>query len=165
MAIDGEGDPAMAQFRVLLVLLAALCTAATACVSDQANAFNQQKETRLSKAAGVSRFRIVCVKDLWERTRAGEWPQGDLEGKATPTPDGLVTVELTGPQLVDYIERLAFKGFQQGRPSGDPLAVRMYNALGPVIDQIQPGAPPATVPEVRVDDPVASPSITATSSG
>ncbi len=146
----------MARIPLWCALVAIVLTMTTACVSDQEKAQAAQHQARLGKAAGVTLIRIVCVKDLWQRTSENSVMDSkpDATGKATPMPNGLVTVELTGPQLVDYLERLYHDGFKTS--SRDPLAIRMYNGLGPVVDKIQPGAPPGEVPEVRIDDSVGS---------
>jgi hypothetical protein len=115
----------------------------------------EEHESRLRKAAGLTTFQIVCVKDLWERTSIGGSNDPEIKAaKVTPGPGSLVTVSLTGPQLVDYLRILGSDAFPKGGGPADPLSLRMYNAIAPVVDKVKEGAPPGQVPEVRVDDPV-----------
>lgn len=119
-----------------------------------------QQRDRERKAAGVSTFRIVCSRDLWNRTgmeKTDGINGSPVPAKITQRPDGLVTVELTGPNLVDLLEYLdahAHPGWWDGVDL-DPLALRMYNAIAPRVDAIQPtpmaGEP---VPEVVINDSV-----------
>ncbi|MFD1935588.1 MULTISPECIES: hypothetical protein [Nonomuraea] len=148
---------AFSGMRGVLLVAALLGTVLAGCGGGQAGkpTPREQHETRLSKAAGVTTLRIVCVRDLWERTSRVGFLSGDpeIKAKVTPAPGGLVTVELTGPQLVDYLRILWKRGPLYSDP--DPLSIRVYNGIAPVIDQIQAGGVPAgTVPEVRIDDPV-----------
>jgi hypothetical protein len=121
-----------------------------------------QHDRRLRKAARVVAFRIHCVKDLWDHTSApspGSDDDSDQINAKVSAPDarGLVTVELTGPQLVVYFRRLDYNAYPFLARS-DPLAYRMYSAIAPVIDKIQAAKPDGTVPEVTVDDaPAATP--------
>ncbi|WP_031171831.1 hypothetical protein [Streptosporangium roseum] len=113
-----------------------------------------QHDERLRKAAGVTAFRITCTKDMWERTR--QTTTSTVEGKVTPTSKaGVVTVELTGPQLVDYLTKLKHLAFPNLGGSGDPLARRMYDALAPQVDKIRPGSAGGPVPQIVLDDVVA----------
>lgn len=159
----------MKQARVLRAIVATLFLIATvACGAGQVDPRTAQHEARVKKAAGVASFRIVCVKDLWERTSDKGFADGgpSVTGKVTSMPNDMVAVDLSGPQLVDYLERLHYDGFFGS--SDDPLSIRMYNGIAPVVDKIQPGAPGGEVPEVRIDDPVGSatstPAATPTSS-
>lgn len=114
---------------------------------------------RERKAAGLSAFRIVCSPDLWEETGgrdgAGKEPVGTIPAKITKRPDGLVTVELSGPKLVDllrYLDKNAHPGWHHSTEP-DPLAIRMYDAIVPVLDAVtstpKADAPP---PEITIDD-------------
>jgi hypothetical protein len=125
-----------------------------------------QQGARERKAAGVVLFRIHCSKDLWEQTGAtGNDRFGSIPAKITNDANGLVTVELSGPNLVTLLEKLDFNA-HGGEGNHNPLSARMYNAIAPRVDAIQatprPGAP---IPEVIIDDnvggtsgPVVSPS-------
>ncbi|MER5619020.1 hypothetical protein [Streptomyces sp. NPDC002215] len=69
---------------------------------------------------------------------------------------GLVEVTLTGSQLVDYLKQLNedMSGGLLGNDSVEPMSRRMYEALAPVVDQIQKNAPLTKVPAAIVDDAV-----------
>jgi hypothetical protein len=117
-------------------------------------------EERLEKAAGLTAFRITCHEHLWNRTGVEAWGGDEaVGGKITKRPLSVITVELSGPQLVDLLEKLAHFGWGVGEPYGSthntPEARRMYRAIAPVIDRIKQipraGDP---VPEVVVDDMV-----------
>uniref|UniRef100_UPI003F499D75 hypothetical protein n=1 Tax=Streptosporangium sp. CA-256172 TaxID=3240076 RepID=UPI003F499D75 len=113
-----------------------------------------EHDERLRKAAGVTVFRITCTKDMWERTRR----LGDsaVEGKVTSAGKaGVMTVELSGPQLVDYLKTLDHYAFPQMGGKGDPLSRRMYEALAPQIDKIKPGTAGGLAPQVVLDDVIA----------
>ncbi|MFJ2172631.1 hypothetical protein ACIOHE_06935 [Streptomyces sp. NPDC087851] len=62
---------------------------------------------------------------------------------------GLVTVTLTGVQLVEYLRRFddyeAHGGLSAEEDNG-PMARRMYDALAPVVDRIKPGQTPVEAP-------------------
>ncbi|GAB3161010.1 hypothetical protein GCM10027161_69700 [Microbispora hainanensis] len=139
--------------------MAVVVTTTVACSTDTP----PQHKDRLRKAAGVVAFRIVCVKDLWERTSKAKYGDEEtINAKVTPGSDGTVTVQLTGPQLVDYLSMLEDRAYNDnpaGDPvQGDPLAYRMYNAIAPVIDKIQTApAPGQPIPEVRVDYGIGTP--------
>lgn len=126
--------------------------------------YPSQHDERLRKAAGVVTFRIKCSKDLWERTRdAGSTTE--VKAKAVKDiGDGMASVELSGPQLVDYLKVLSDDSFGWDSPS-NPLAERMYNAIAPEVDKIRgPLKPGDPVPEVTLNDaavPAPSPSAAA----
>lgn len=117
--------------------------------------YPDQHDERLRKAAGVTAFRITCTKDMWERTRAVYAVAADGKVVAA-SKSGVVTVELTGPELVDYLNALAKRAFPSLEGDSDPLARRMYDALAPQVDKIKPGSVGAPVPQVVLDDAVVS---------
>lgn len=150
---------------VVVVALAAACGVQSP---------EEQKE-RERKAAGLSAFRIVCVQDLWDRTGGkdgrGETQAGTIPARISKRDDGLVTVELTGPNMVDLLRYLDAEAHPGGWPKKpDPLAIRMYEAIAPRIDAIK-ATPKADEPppEVTIDDSVGagtpSPTTTPSSSG
>ncbi|MFJ5305594.1 hypothetical protein [Streptomyces sp. NPDC088350] len=111
-------------------------------------------EKRLLKAAGVTRFRIVCAKDIWEATK----PYDALDNVTVVRHKGKVyTFELTGTELVQYLrelERDAYNPWFKG--PNTPEATRMYTTISPVVDTISPTpGPGAGVPQVTLDDAVA----------
>ncbi len=108
----------------------------------------------------------MCNERTWERTidsltynRPEDLKKIEptaLEGEAGER--GLVEVRLNGPQLVEYLHRLnraAHPGKWEGTP--DPMAQRMYAALTPVVDSIDPTAVSAEIPQVSVDDLIGVP--------
>lgn len=138
-------------------IVAAALLALAACTN-----YPDQHEPRLRKAAGVVTFRINCSKDLWERTRRAGY-DGEVKAKAVKDiGNGMASVELSGPQLVDYLDVLSDDAF--GWHGRDPLSERMYNAIAPVVDKIR-GPLTATdpVPEVTLNDVVAPASSSAVS--
>src|SRR5690606_3539275 len=108
---------------------------------------------RENKAAAVPLFRLHMAKDLWDRTSNApgkekiENPHNLVEG-----PGGMATVELTGPQMVDYLRKLDYNSHNPVLGDDRPLARAVYNAAAAVIDRIEvPPAPGAAVPEIVVD--------------
>jgi hypothetical protein len=134
---------------------------ATGCATDSP----RQQTARERKAAGVVLFRIHCSKDLWTRAGSnGTMGGGGIPAKVTDQPGGLVTVELSGPHLVDLLKKLdsdAHGGWGQH----DPTAIRMYDAIAPRVDAIQPNTQAGTpVPEVTINDTAGAPSTPAATS-
>ncbi|GIH25131.1 hypothetical protein Aph01nite_34410 [Acrocarpospora phusangensis] len=140
--------------RLARRILQALALAILAISLAGCGSYPEQHDERLRKAAGVVTFRITCAKDLWERTSK---QPGFVEVKAksvkdTGVGDSTVVVELSGAQLVDYLELLADWSFSSAR-SSDPLSERMYNAIAPVVDKISgPLSPGSEPPSVVVND-------------
>ncbi|MFE7515752.1 hypothetical protein ACFU8I_31670 [Streptomyces sp. NPDC057540] len=126
-----------------------------------------QQSARLDKAAGLAQFKITCTLDMWDRTRESgrDSPSDDTFVKVKPRKlggaqgeRGLVEVTLTGPQLVEYLRKLDYDahGGLNRDWDDEPLARRMYNAIAPVVDRIQPGRPPTNIPSTVVDDTAAA---------
>ncbi|QHZ00084.1 hypothetical protein SSPS47_33850 [Streptomyces sp. S4.7] len=110
-----------------------------------------------------------CTQDLWDETRDSSRDRTDSTKFDEVKPRklggeqgvrGLVTVTLTGPQLVEYLRKLdhdAHPGrLNTEHKNNGPLARRMYNALAPVVDGVKPGQTPAVVPQAVVDDAAVS---------
>lgn len=119
----------------------------------------KQQPERLRKAAGVTAFRIRCTKDLWDRTGGHKDSFGDnfrapVKAQVTDQGNGVIVVQLNGPQLVDLLKKLDYKAHRfDGQ--GDPLAQRMYDAIAPTVDTIQATpAAGAQPPQVVIDDAV-----------
>jgi hypothetical protein len=141
-----------------MVVRAAVITVAVLTLGACAVESPRLQEERQRKAAGISKFRLTCTQDLWERTggdrAAGQGTASSIPAKTTKRADGLVTFELTGPNLVDllkYLDRKAHPGRWMGR--SDAFAARMYNAIAPRVDAVRP-TPRAdnVIPEVVIDD-------------
>ena len=96
------------------------------------------------------------TKDLWTRTNSD---QSAAPGRSvskpknlTEDPNGMVTIELSGPQMVDYLQILDYNA-HDGASAHDPsLAGAVYTAVAPVVDKIQASpAPGAPEPEIIID--------------
>lgn len=112
-----------------------------------------EHEERLLKAAGVTRFRITCTKDIWEATK----PVNVLDDVTVVSRKGKVyTYELTGTELVAYLEKLNHEGHDAWLgASHTEEAIRMYDTIGPMVDSIRPTpGPGAEIPQVTLDDAV-----------
>lgn len=115
-----------------------------------------EQGARERKAAGVRLFRIHCTRDLWNRTGGQTDDSGQpVSGKIADEHNGLVTVDLTGPNLVDLLRKLDYRA-HGGNGNHDPLAIRMYNAIAPEVDKIQSSGalPGGGMPEVTINDSV-----------
>lgn len=117
-----------------------------------------QQAERESKAAAVPLFKLHMTKELWERTNSAE-SEGKIENpkKLTEEKDGMVTVELTGPQMTDYLIILNYNAHGGVSAKDAPLATAVYDASAAVIDQIEsPPAPNAPAPVITVHAAVAT---------
>lgn len=153
------------HWPVLAVLLALL--ALTAGCDKVATQSPPEQSDRMMKASGVAEFHIICPERLWERTNDSQRTGKNYEDlkEVEPIPiegedgeRGLVEIRLNGPQLVQYLQHLdynAHPGSWNRNP--DPLSVRMYQALAPVVDAIDPAATAAEIPVATVDDTVGVP--------
>jgi hypothetical protein len=98
-------------------------------------AMNSPKEQaeRERKAASVQVFKLHMTKDLWTRINVGNNNSTKIVGKPkslTDDPNGMVTIELTGPQLVDYLQSLDYNA-HGGLEAKDPsLAAAVYDTFG-----------------------------------
>lgn len=112
---------------------------------------------RERKAAGLAHFILVCPPDLWDRTGGTDhWP-GEMKIPATivKRPDGLISVDISGPNLVDLLkalDRYAHPGWGAADP--DPLAVRLYDAIAPVLDRVGTPAAGSATPTTTINDEV-----------
>ncbi|MFJ6610015.1 hypothetical protein ACIQPT_07005 [Streptomyces sp. NPDC091289] len=106
------------------------------------------------KAAGATKFRITCAKDLWETTKAFK----GMDDVTVVSRQGKVyTYELTGNELVAYLKELNDNGHNAGWSSDDypEQAIRMYDAIAPVVDALSPTLRrDAVIPKVTLDDVV-----------
>ena len=134
------------------ISIGALAFAVTACTSSP-----KQQGDREKKAAGVPSFKLHMTKDLWNRTnitRGGH--QVDKPLSLTDEAAGMVTIELTGPQMVDYIRTLDFNAHGGDGATDTALAANVYDAIAPVLDKIQTNpAPGTTEPEISINGAVA----------
>ncbi|MFE4540217.1 hypothetical protein ACFRKB_34990 [Streptomyces scopuliridis] len=150
------------------VVLASALSLTTAC-GGMLTQSPPEHASRLDKAAGVARFEITCTRDMWDETRdsmrgdSGSTTFDEVKPRKLGGEQGargLVTVTLTGPQLVEYLRKLDYEahpGHMTNASDDDgPLARRMYNALAPVVDRIKPGQMPAEIPQAVVDDAAVS---------
>jgi hypothetical protein len=128
------------------VAVAAAIVSAATCTGCGVTHTPPQEAERTLKAAGVPVFEIFCSRDLWDETK------GVTDSlSVSPQPDGLVEVQLSGPDMVDYLAQLD-QNAHGGMGSYDPKSIAMYDAVAPVIDQIQPGtAKTISAPQIVVD--------------
>jgi hypothetical protein len=131
------------------VLLAALMALAiSGCTSSPA-----EQGERESKAAAVPVFRLHMTKDLRERTKG---PEGAVRTVEKPKSlkeegNGMLAIELTGPQMVDYLQTLDYNAHGGFSARDASLAAAVYNAAATVIDRIEsPPAPDGPAPETTV---------------
>jgi hypothetical protein len=115
----------------------------------------KRKRERLVKASGIARIDLVCAPYTWQeiQVRCAKW-FGDVafpkDGHAA-TAEGLLRVELTGPQLAQLMERMAGATALVGMESaaGKALCRRVYDAAAAVVDDIDvnaaDGKPPRPV--------------------
>ncbi|MFD0361234.1 hypothetical protein ACFQZZ_07210 [Nocardia sp. GCM10030253] len=118
----------------------------------------KEQGDRERKAASVQVFKLHMTKDLWTRTNSGGSPKKNLDKpkSLTEDPSGMVTIELTGPQMVDYLQILDYNAHGGASARDEPLAATVYDAVTPVVDQIRtPPVPGAPAPEVTIHAAVA----------
>lgn len=116
----------------------------------------EQQADRERKAASVVVFKLHMTKDLWDRTNsANSMRKADSVSQPknlTEGPDGTVTVELTGPQMVDYLQILDHNAHGGNNPKDAPLAAAVYDAIAPVVDTIESPLPAtAPAPEITIN--------------
>lgn len=116
----------------------------------------EQQTDRERKAASVVVFKLHMNKDLWDRTNSANSLKKaksiSQPKNLTEEPNGTVTVELTGPQMVDYLQILDHNAHGGNNPKDAPLAVAVYDAIVPVVDTIESPLPPtAPVPEITIN--------------
>lgn len=122
----------------------------------------EQQADRERKAASVVVFKLHMNKDLWDRTNsANSIKKAKSIGQPkniTEEPNGTVTVELTGPQMVDYLQILDHNAHGGINPKDSSLAVAVYDAIAPVVDTIETPLPPgAPAPEITINAGTSSP--------
>ncbi|MFG3525036.1 hypothetical protein ACGF5S_32595 [Nocardia nova] len=119
----------------------------SACTSSPAEQADRER-----KAASVQVFRLHMTKDLWDRTHTGNNHSVDKPLRMTDEANGTVAIDLTGPQLVDYLQALDYNAHGGIGATDAPLAKSVYDAVAPVVDRIQTNpAPNAPIPEVTID--------------
>jgi hypothetical protein len=129
-------------------------------------------QQRISRAAGVASVQLVCHRDTWlfikRWTNQNQW--GDWAGYYNTVTDrdhGLAAIHLSGPQLIDVLTSMAWVGAIHGtKPLGastpritdQAIARRVYDAIGAIVDQIDPDAPKDHhIPPIVIDDRAAPP--------
>ncbi|MEU3015581.1 hypothetical protein [Nocardia asteroides] len=116
----------------------------------------EQQADRERKAASVVVFKLHMNKDLWDRTKAAAGfrmtKSIDQPKNLTEEPNGTVTVELTGPQMVDYLQILDHNAHGGNNPQDASLATAVYDAIAPVVDTIESPLPAtAPAPEITIN--------------
>ncbi len=105
---------------------------------------------RERKAASVPAFKLHMTQDLWERTNTRNNVKRVPEPKkVTELPGGMVTVELTGPQMVDYLQGLDYNAHGGDQAKDESLAAAVYDTVAPVLDRIE-SPPPAGAPAPEI---------------
>lgn len=137
----------------------ALALALTGCTDTPA-----EHDDRLAKASGTASVTIVMPLGLWEQTlpvfqgsELHELEPEPLEGSEGER--GLVRVNLTGTQLVEYLDELNREahgvGLEAEPPERQAATSRVYTAISEVVDQISPRmGEDDPAPEVVIDDTV-----------
>lgn len=116
----------------------------------------RQQHERERKAAGLAHFLIICPPDLWDRTDGAhsDWGAKKIPAKITTRPDGLITVDLSGPSLVDLLKDLDYNAHAGwATTNNSPLAIRLYDAIAPVVDKVSL-TPGSVTPQVIINDAV-----------
>lgn len=131
---------------------AGLVLAAVAGCTTQSPAAQADRER---KAAGVVLFKLHMNSDLWSRTNQERATfhtlKIDKPKNITERPDGMVTVELTGAQMVDYLQILNHNAHGGEGAVDKSLAAAVYDAVVPVIDSIENPRPAnAPTPEITI---------------
>ncbi|MEV6073419.1 hypothetical protein AB0L82_43315 [Nocardia sp. NPDC052001] len=146
--------------------LAALGAAGALMLSVSGCGTDSPKEQidREHKAASVPVFKLHMAHDLWSRTNRDSSRNVDKPKSLADDPvTGMATIELTGPQMVDYLQILDFNAHSDIGARDKSLAVSVYDAVAPVVDRIQtPPAPNAPAPEITVSAAVTSAAATTT---
>jgi hypothetical protein len=118
-------------------------------------------QDRMHQAAGIASVTLICHADMWRfidrhcgaRT---SWRTPD-QAEITNLPDGLRQVALSGPQLVTILFVMAdltrITGGILRVPIGvGPIARRVYDAVGAVVDLADPRSPHGTaLPHIVID--------------
>ncbi|WP_063046290.1 hypothetical protein [Nocardia pseudovaccinii] len=145
--------------RMLTVILAVgALTLTAACTTDSP----KEQPERERKAATVPVFKLHMTNDLWTRTNHNDdnfGPQRNIDKpkNLAEEPNGMVTVELTGPQMVDYLQILDYNGHGGAAAKEKALAMAVYDVVAPVVDKIEtPPAPGAPAPEITITAAVGS---------
>ncbi|MEU7766973.1 hypothetical protein AB0B25_17825 [Nocardia sp. NPDC049190] len=117
----------------------------------------EEQADRERKAASVTTFKLHMTKDLWTRTSsdrstAADGRKVEKPKNITEDPNGMATIELTGPQMVDYLQILDYNAHGGSTARDEPLARAVYDTLASVVDRIQtPPAPGTAEPEITIN--------------
>ncbi|MBA4861719.1 hypothetical protein H1V43_10040 [Streptomyces sp. PSKA54] len=143
--------------KLVLGCLAAVVTLLLAGCGSATTKSPARHQERLRKAAGIEVFYVECSRDLWDVTSA-DTKGGDIRqnrdgvkgAKIGKGPGALSRIRLTGHQLADYLRVLDWRAHP---PDGDgeAEAVRMYDEISRVLDDIK-SPPPADAPPLLVVD-------------
>lgn len=115
------------------------------------------RRRRRTRAAGISTLQLVCHPDTWD-TILNMWPStwpNPLTGSVTERPDGLISVALSGPNVVKLVELCQPGGYGQSTYTDTAIARRTYRGVASVIDNLVPSGPDGDappIPPVVIDD-------------
>jgi hypothetical protein len=133
-------------------------------------------QDRLLKAGGVANLELVCHEDTWsfikgwffyDHRRYSWWPDR-YNDRVAKRGDKILSVRLSGLQAAQVVSRMGWAAAVPGvdRPYATPpasdteraVAQRIYDAIGAVLDQVDPDAGnDREVPPAVLDDRPGSP--------
>ncbi|MFI6055713.1 hypothetical protein ACIBCO_37220 [Streptomyces violascens] len=100
----------------------------------------------LNKAAGIPKVRIHCHKDVWDWTDTS-----NFDAHVSKPSAGMVTVTISGVNLVEYLKILDSRGHDKLDP--DAVSARMYAAITPVVLVVRSEPQGGRfVPDITVED-------------
>lgn len=131
-------------------------------------------QERLEKAGGVSSVMLVCHLDTWQfifrhvgvENLSGfnyGWSLGDPDnaglrgvvGPVTEIADGMVEVQLSGPNLVNVLSRMRTETTFNPGTGTRAIAARLYRSIAQVVDGVDPDQVRSTpIPPIVVDDQI-----------
>jgi hypothetical protein len=128
---------------------------------------------RLVYSGGISSVELTCHEDTWEfithwmsQHNFGQaWWKPEHNNRITRRQQHMVSVHLSGPQLAEILTRMAIMARVEGArvpwtfpevPVTDrAVALRVYDAIGALVDQVDPNAAGAsTAPCVGLTLPI-----------
>lgn len=141
-------DRAGRGIRRLCVAVALSVLVLTGCADSP-----EQQAEREDRAAAVATFELHMPEKVWESTnlRMGG-AEVDQPASRTPEPDGMLRLELTGEQMVDYLAALDHNAHGGIGATEPELSAAVYDAVVAVIDTL-PAAGTPGAPAPRIDIP------------
>ncbi|MEU6860912.1 hypothetical protein AB0B28_18805 [Glycomyces sp. NPDC046736] len=134
--------------------------------AEARNRWDQQREDRLEKAAGISNVELVCHRDTWafvvdKSSLRTSW-RTPSEDCVSDEGNDMLRVRLSGPQLVLVLFSMAEEAGYGGSFGVAPfvgdrvIARRVYDLAASVVDSIDLDAQGGRdIPPIVIDDRVA----------